>query len=137
MIESECPVLECSVSFKRGRQGRKRLMAAARTNASSGRVPRVSRLVALALKLDSQIRAGELEDWAAVARLGHMTRARASQISALTLLAPDIIEAVLHLPIVVRGRDPITERDLRPVTAVPSWRKQRLMWKELFQQRIS
>src|SRR5688572_24641890 len=98
---------------------------------SAGRIPRVSRLIALAVKLDVQIRAGDLEDWAEVARLGHLTRARASQIAALTLLAPDIIESILHLPIVERGRDPLTERDLRPITATPSWRKQRHLWREL------
>ena len=29
-----------------------------------------------------------------------------------------------------RGRDPITERDLRPIAAVVDWGKQRRMWKE-------
>lgn len=128
--------LECQVSFKRGRQGRKRLVARRERDRGVGRIPRVSRLMALALKLDGQIRAGELEDWAEVARLGHMTRARASQIAALTLLAPDIIETILHLPVVDCGRDHITERDLRPITAQPRWRKQRQLWEELAGQRI-
>jgi hypothetical protein len=84
--------------------------------------------MALAIKLDGQIRAGEFEDWAEVARLGHLTRARASQIANLTLLAPDIIEAILHLPLIERGRDPITERHIRPIAGAVGWAKQRRMW---------
>lgn len=37
-------------------------------------------------------------------------------------LAPDIQEQVLYLPRVERGRDSVTERDLRPLTAVADWR---------------
>ena len=33
-------------------------------------------------------------------------------------LAPDIQEAILHLPKVREGRDPVTERDLRAIVAV-------------------
>jgi hypothetical protein len=95
----------------------------------------VARLVALAIKLDGQIRAGELVDWADVARLGHVTRARASQIAALVNLAPDIIEAVLFMPIVESGRDPVTERDLRPIAAVALWAMQRRMWARLCRER--
>ena len=43
-------------------------------------------------------------------------------------LAPDIQEAILGLPPVEYGRDPITERDLRVIVAVPDWRKQRRLW---------
>lgn len=131
-MSAEGPVMEYQVAFKRGRQGRKRLIERRDALAPrAGRIPRVSRQVALALKLDSQIRSGELRDWADVARLGHVTRARASQYAALTMLAPDIIEAIVHLPIVERGRDPITERHLRPIAAQSSWRTQRRMWREI------
>jgi hypothetical protein len=43
------------------------------------------------------------------ARLGRATRAGGTQIMNLTLLAPDIQEAVLFLPRTVKGRDPIRE----------------------------
>jgi len=126
------PVLECSVQFKRGGHGRKRLVAGGiGSPPAKGHVPRVSRLMALAIKLDGQIRSGELRDWAEVARLGHVTRARASQLAALPLLAPDIIDAILHLDPVDTGRDPISERDVRPIAATPCWRKQRRMWGEM------
>lgn len=65
------------------------------------------------------------------ARLGHVTRAPLTQIMNLLHLGPDIQEAILFLPRVERGRDPIQERQLRPIAAVPDWRKQRRMWKQL------
>ena len=43
-------------------------------------------------------------------------------------LAPNIREAILHVPFVERGRDPVTERDLRPIAAVADWREQRRKW---------
>lgn len=58
-----------------------------------------------------------------------MTRARVTQIMNLLHLAPDIQEAILVLPRVEAGRDPITERELRPIAAIPDWRKQRAAWR--------
>lgn len=100
-----------------------------------GRVPRVARLMALALKFDALIRAGAVADQAELSRLGHVTRARVSQIMNLLHLAPDIQEALLFLPVVERGRDPIILRDLQPIAMTPDWRKQRKAWAGLFQSR--
>ena len=49
-------------------------------------------------------------------------------------LAPDIQEALLSLSPVETGRDVVTERDLRPIAAIPDWRKQRKEWSQLFLQ---
>lgn len=68
------------------------------TSPEPGRVPRVARLMALALRFDGLIRTGAVTDQAELARLGHVTRARVSQIMALLNLAPDIQEALLFLP---------------------------------------
>ena len=127
------PIIECKVAFKHGRHGRKRLgsLSEASVPANEGRIPRVSRLVALSIRIKGLIDAGEIGDWAEAARLSHITRARASQIAGLSLLAPDIIEELLHLPPVKRGRDSITERDLRPMVVIADWRKQRRMWREI------
>ena len=65
------------------------------------------------------------------ARLAHVTRARMTQIMNLTRLAADIQEAVLFLAPVVKGRDPVTERDLRPIAAEFNWTKQRELWPPL------
>ena len=87
--------------------------------------------MALAIRLDQLIRDGEVTDQAELARLGHVTRARLTQIMNLLYLAPDIQEQILHLPRVTRGRDPTTERDVRPIAAVVDWQKQKLLWTRL------
>jgi len=96
-----------------------------------GRVPRISRLVAFALKIEKLIDAGEIADMADAARLGHVTRARMTQIMNLLLLAPDILEELLFLGAVERGRDPITLRELGYVLQTPVCAEQRARWGEL------
>ena len=83
--------------------------------------------MALAIRFDQLIRDGIVADQA---RLGYVTPSRVSQILALLQLAPDIREAILPLPPTERGRDRVTERDLRSIAAVTDWRKQRRMWTE-------
>ncbi len=68
----------------------------------------------------------------ALARLAHVSRARITQITNLTLLAPDIQEAVLFLPPVRQGPDPLSERNLRPIVAEPDWTRQRSLWAALY-----
>ena len=71
---------------------------------------------------------GEVNDYADLARLGYVSRARITQIMNLTLLAPDIQEEILFLPRTVKGRDPIKEKDVRSIAAVPHWHRQRKIW---------
>lgn len=59
------------------------------------------------------------------------TRARLTQIMNLCLLAPDIQETILNLPLITAGRDPIPEHTLRPITLEPDWKKQRKAWNKL------
>jgi hypothetical protein len=96
-----------------------------------GRVPRVARLMALALRLDELVRTGQVGGYSAVATLGHVTRARISQIMNLIHLAPDLQEALLFLPPTLRGRDPIILADVQPIAAAFDWRKQRRLWRKL------
>ena len=98
------------------------------TGTASGRVPRVARLMALAIRFDQLLRDGVVADQTELARLAHVTQPRMTQIMNLLHLAPDIQEAILHLPPVARGRDPITERDVRPITAELTWSRQRRAW---------
>src|SRR4030095_11623161 len=83
--------------------------------ATPRRVPRGVRHLALAHEIERRIRVGELDDLAHAARAFGLTRARVTQITNLTLLAPAIQEAILALPPVTQGRDRITERTLRPI----------------------
>lgn len=86
--------------------------------------------MALAIRFDNLIKSGQVPDQADLARLGHVTRARVTQIMNLLSLAPDIQEEILFLPRTFRGCDPIREHMLRTMAAVLDWRKQRAMWEE-------
>ena len=120
------------VHFRQGRRGRKELkQGESASSTSGGRVPRVSRLMALAIRFDQLIRDGAVADQADLARLGHVTRARLTQIMNLLCLAPDIQEELLFSPTTERGRDAISEKKLRPIAATPSWDKQQRMWRTL------
>ncbi len=95
-----------------------------------GHVPHVTRLLALAHKIDGRIRSGEIRNWAEAARLVGVTRARMTQIAHLLLLAPHIQESILTLSNVTRGPDPITERALRMATAQVDWQRQEMPFVE-------
>jgi hypothetical protein len=125
--------IEVPVSFPhQGRGNHKELpFSADSASLPLGRVPRVARLMALALRLDELVRTGQVANYSALAALGHVTRARICQIVNLIHLAPDIQEALLFLPPTRRGRDAIILADLQPITAALDWRKQRRLWRRL------
>jgi hypothetical protein len=87
--------------------------------------------MALAIHFDQLIREGVVADYADLARLGRVTRARVTQIMNLLNLAPDIQEAILFLPTVQQGRTPVIEKRVRPIVAEMDWQKQRRMWRSL------
>ncbi|GAB6188168.1 hypothetical protein [Thermopirellula anaerolimosa] len=128
---SEGITFRARVHFRRGARGRKQLCPGENPAAAapSGRVPRVARLMALAIRFDGLVRRGEVADQAELARLGHVTRARVTQIMNLLGLAPDIQEELLFLPPVERGRDPLVLRDLLVIAAEPDWQRQRRRWR--------
>lgn len=95
-----------------------------------GHIPRISRLMALAIRFEQLIRDGTVHDQADLARLAHISRARVTQIMDLLLLAPEIQEEILFLPPVEKGKDRITERRMRDLTAAASWLKQLCYWNE-------
>ena len=95
---------------------------------SIGRVPRVARLLALAHRFEELVRTGVADNYADLARLGHVTRARVTQIMNLLGLAPDIQEAILCWPAVQGGKDPISERGVRAVVAELEWQTQWKLW---------
>lgn len=131
--------LTISWAIEVGRSGREKCVRTISEAASEsksddvppGRVPRLSRLLALAITMEQMIRVGEVRDYAELARLAQVSRARISQIMSLNGLAPDIQEAILFLPRTIRGRDPVRERHVRPLAAVLDWREQRRLWEEL------
>lgn len=134
MTNVGAPRIQFKVHFQATRRGKKKVVVGAKPTSAAaplGNLTRVTRLMALAIRFEQLIRDGEVRDLADIARLGHVTRARVTQIMNLLHLAPDIQEAILFLPRVEEGRDPLTERDLRPIAALPDWRKQRTQWRAL------
>lgn len=89
------------------------------------KIPRLTRLMALAIKFQDMIDRGEVKDYAEIAELGYVTRARVTQIMNLTLLAPDIQEALLDMNATVQDSN-LTERHLRLVAAEACWRAQHM-----------
>jgi hypothetical protein len=81
--------------------------------------------------MDQLVRTGEVTGYAELAALGHVTRARLSQIMSLLSLTPDLQEEILFLPRTLKGRDPIQLRHLLPITVIPAWRKQKTRWKAM------
>ena len=98
------------------------------TDAPTGRVPRISRFMALAIHFEDLIRNGVVTDYAELARLGHVTRARVTQIMNLRLLAPDIQEQLLFFPLTQKGFDQIHLLELQNVAGEFSWIQQRILW---------
>jgi hypothetical protein len=94
---------------------------------AAGAIPRIARLMALAIRFDELLRAGRVKDYAQLARLGHVTRARMTQIMRLLDLAPDLQERLL-LMTVARGTN---ERNLRPVVKAIDWSEQRRLFQKL------
>ncbi|MFO0916667.1 MAG: hypothetical protein U0795_27175 [Pirellulales bacterium] len=110
------------------RQGRGRLKGREKSEGGetgAGRVPRVARLMALAIRFDQLLREGVVKDQAELARLGHVSRARLTQILNLLNLAPEIQESILFLPAAGRQCGATTEKHLRPLVRLPNWSKQR------------
>ena len=70
--------IEVPVSFQPvGRCGRKALPAGTdQPSLPPGRVPRVARLMALALRLDELVRTGQVRSYTELASFGQVTRAR-------------------------------------------------------------
>jgi hypothetical protein len=90
-------------------------------------IPRIARLMALAIRFDGLLRAEEFRDYAEIARLGRVTRARMTQIMKLLDLAPDIQEQILFLPN-LKG---LNERNLRPIVRRIDWKEQRPMFQKI------
>jgi hypothetical protein len=119
--------IECLLEPKACRAGLSSLVL------PDGRLPRLTRLMALALHCEGLLRRGQVADYASLARLGHVSRARITQIMNLLLLATDIQEEILFLPPTQHGRAPIHLAQLQPIARRWNWAEQRLLWAALRQ----
>jgi len=108
-----------------------RTLLAAPDPEPQGRAPRIARLLALAHKLDAMVRSGEIAGYAELARLGHISPARLTQIMVLLHLAPAIQEYVLSLS--TADARFITELELRKIAREPLWDRQRELFERFLQ----
>jgi hypothetical protein len=124
------------VQLARAARGRRRVTKwkGDSNSVASGRVPRISRLMALAIRLERLLLTGEVSDASELARLSHISQPRMTQILNLAQLAPDIQQELLFLPRVTSGTPDIHEKMLRPIVAEVDWAKQRAMWRSAYSQ---
>ena len=114
--------IKAKVHFEHKKKGRKALVkGAAKTEVERPKaIPRVAKLMALAIKLDEMIRQGVVKDHAEIARLGQVSRARVSQVMGLLNLAAGVQEKVLL------GTSEFSERQLRSMSSIENWAGQGL-----------
>jgi hypothetical protein len=130
--------IEKDVHFQRHARGRQELRqgnGSGHVPEASVRVPRIARLMALAIRFEALLRSGPIRDQADLARLGQVTRARISQILSLNHLAPDIQEEILFLSGCTRGKN-LLLADVLPITVIADWSAQRRRWRSLRRSRI-
>ena len=121
--------IEFTVPFRRVPAPRTLLVEP--TPESQGRPPRIARLLALAHKLDALVRSGGIPSYTELARLGHITPARLTQIMVLLHLAPSIQEYILFLS--AGDARFIPELELRKIAREPRWDRQRALFERLLQ----
>ena len=95
------------------------------------RVPRITRLLALALKFEELIRSGAVSNYTVLAQLGRVSRSRITQMTGLLNLAPDIQEEILFLRPEEARQLRISEPAVRKLSATLMWDKQREQWRRL------
>lgn len=122
--------LELTTHIERVQRGARRRIADGEGQQRIGHAPRITRLLALAYHFDTVIKAGVVQDYAEIARLYQLTRARLCQIMLLRFLAPDIQEEIALMPN-VHKRDPVIEKRIRHIAMMPDWGEQRKAWRKV------
>jgi hypothetical protein len=100
-----------------------------------GRPPRIARLLALAHKLDALVRSGAINSYGELARLGHISPARLTQIMVVLHLAPSIQEYILFLS--AGNARFIPELGLRKIAREPRWDRQRKLFEQVLKNELA
>jgi site-specific DNA recombinase len=88
------------------------------------RPPRITKLMALAVRCEQLLQNGVVHDYADLARLGGVSGARITQLMNLRNLAPMIQERILTKAQGQRTEKPLTEGALRRIGGILDWREQ-------------
>lgn len=113
---------------RRGKVRRKQARKHEHRPAAGERVPRIARLMALALKLESMLQKGVVGEHRKLADLARITAPRLTQILNLCNLAPDIQEQILFLDWETARQRAINEKSIRSLSSVLLWSEQRARW---------
>ncbi len=100
-------------------------------SSAPAKLPHITKLMALAIRLEHLLATGQVKDQAEIARTAGITRARVTQNINLTQLAPDIQEAILNLEPTTDYVPRYREREVRTIAIITNWEKQRLLWRRL------
>jgi hypothetical protein len=115
--------IEITIAPANGHKGGRRRPAVPEAT-DPPRITRITRLMALAITFQDMVDRGEVRDYADLARLGYVSRARITQIMNLLNLAPDIQEELL-LATADSAGSALAERHLRRVSSPTHWGEQR------------
>jgi hypothetical protein len=131
------PIRQLQYRFETRRPGRSRKVVTGHGTTLQTALPRITRLMALAIKLEGLL--GECRDLhtGELARLGCVSRTRLTQILNLLHLAPDIQERLLWLPALAQGREVISEKSLRRLAGEYDWKRQREYFDTLLSRRTA
>jgi hypothetical protein len=121
------------LEFKSGKRTAKTIVEASTQTEQPTpvRLPRITKMMALAIRLDHLIKTGQVIDQAELARVAHVTRARLTQIMDLNLLAPDIQEEILNLQNSRELKRFPREIAVRQIAASHCWLKQVEQWRDI------
>ena len=119
------------LEFKSGKRTAKTIVEAGTQpeQPTPARLPRITKMMALAIRLDCLIKSGQVADQAELARVGHVSRARLTQIMTMLQLSPDIQECLLFLPESNRYHK-VNEQEIRSIAKCLDWNTQRKIWGE-------
>ena len=136
-VDTKTLQVEITIAPAERRKGGQRSSVSGSKVPDPPRVPRITRLMALAIKFQDMVDRKEVRDYADLARLGYVTRARITQIMNLLNLAPNIQEEILFLPSARVPRDEISERLLRTLCKASAWEMQMQVWLHVSRTRIN
>lgn len=107
------------------------------TETSARALPRITRLMALAIKLEQLMRQHPHLSYQELAGLGRVSAPRLTQILNLLHLAPDLQQRLLWLEPNGKGRERMHEAAVRRISRVYDWRLQRLAFEAIVSKRKS
>jgi hypothetical protein len=137
LVHSDAHPSDISITYSchfQLKQGRKRLIKGTRPTPLSTlksnlkkatKIPPATKLLSLAHYYKDLLAASKVKDYAELARLTQVSRARLTQIMNLTFLAPEIQKALLCAPFYDHKK---TERSLREIAECLSWQVQLEKW---------